>query len=355
MPMNLVIQEKRKELGFTQEQVAECLNVSIPAVSKWEKGLTCPDISLLPQLARLLRIDLNTLFCFQEDISQREIKRFAEEIMSVVQERGVAAGFESAEQKIHEYPHNDTLLYCLTIQLDGLLAASGSPADEMQRFDGMLVKWYSRLARSDDSNLRDSANYMLASRWIRKGDYDKAQEILDRMPDKENIISGMADKRLLQTTVYLRRGETAKAVKDLQIALLSAVNKVQILLFKLVEAELESGEPQTAESVADKTAQFTALFDFGAYNSSVAPLMVAASEKNAGECIRLFEKMLSAMITPRDMSGSPLFYRAAKASNMKQLLPALLSEMENSPEYGFLRDYREFNDLISRYKTLAEK
>ena len=54
MPMNLVIQEKRKELGLTQEQVAEYLNVSIPAVSKWEKGTTSPDISLLAPLARLL-------------------------------------------------------------------------------------------------------------------------------------------------------------------------------------------------------------------------------------------------------------------------------------------------------------
>jgi len=35
MPMNLVIQEKRKALGLTQEQVAEYLNVSTPAVNKW--------------------------------------------------------------------------------------------------------------------------------------------------------------------------------------------------------------------------------------------------------------------------------------------------------------------------------
>lgn len=40
MPMNTVIQEKRKELGLTQEQVAEYLNVSTPAVSKWEKGVS---------------------------------------------------------------------------------------------------------------------------------------------------------------------------------------------------------------------------------------------------------------------------------------------------------------------------
>ena len=62
MSMNIVIQEKRKELGLTQEQIAEYLNVSTPAVSKWEKGITSPDISILPQLARFLKIDLNTLF-----------------------------------------------------------------------------------------------------------------------------------------------------------------------------------------------------------------------------------------------------------------------------------------------------
>lgn len=40
MPMNTVIREKRKELGLTQEQVAEYLGVSAPAVNKWEKGVS---------------------------------------------------------------------------------------------------------------------------------------------------------------------------------------------------------------------------------------------------------------------------------------------------------------------------
>ena len=39
MPMNIVIQEQRKLLGLTQEQVADYLGVSTPAVSKWEKGI----------------------------------------------------------------------------------------------------------------------------------------------------------------------------------------------------------------------------------------------------------------------------------------------------------------------------
>ena len=93
MPMNLVIQERRKELGLTQEQVAEYLNVSIPAVRKWEKGTTSPDISLLAPLARLLKIDLNTLFCFHEDITQQEIGLFCKEVGKIVGDKGIEEGF----------------------------------------------------------------------------------------------------------------------------------------------------------------------------------------------------------------------------------------------------------------------
>ena len=53
MQMKDVIRRKRRECGLTQEQVAERLGVSTPAVNKWENGTTCPDISLLAPLARL--------------------------------------------------------------------------------------------------------------------------------------------------------------------------------------------------------------------------------------------------------------------------------------------------------------
>lgn len=38
MKINEIIREKRKALSLTQEQIADFLGVSIPAVSKWEKG-----------------------------------------------------------------------------------------------------------------------------------------------------------------------------------------------------------------------------------------------------------------------------------------------------------------------------
>ena len=43
----------RKKAGFTQEEVAQHLGISPQAVSKWENDLSCPDIMLLPEIAKL--------------------------------------------------------------------------------------------------------------------------------------------------------------------------------------------------------------------------------------------------------------------------------------------------------------
>ena len=51
----------RKEKGLTQEELASHMGVSPQAVSKWENDQTCPDISALPRLARLLGVSVDEL------------------------------------------------------------------------------------------------------------------------------------------------------------------------------------------------------------------------------------------------------------------------------------------------------
>lgn len=53
MKISQIIKEKRKHLGLTQENIAEYLGVSIPAVSKWENGTTYPDITITMPTAML--------------------------------------------------------------------------------------------------------------------------------------------------------------------------------------------------------------------------------------------------------------------------------------------------------------
>ena len=55
------IKYHRKRLGMTQEQLAERMGVSAQAVSKWENNLSCPDISVLPELAEVFGISVDEL------------------------------------------------------------------------------------------------------------------------------------------------------------------------------------------------------------------------------------------------------------------------------------------------------
>ena len=62
MYLNQNIAYYRKLCGYTQEQLAEQLGVTAQSVSKWENELSNPDISILPDLAKILGVDINSLF-----------------------------------------------------------------------------------------------------------------------------------------------------------------------------------------------------------------------------------------------------------------------------------------------------
>ena len=56
-----VIRKYRKQRNLTQEEMAQRLGVTAPAVNKWENGNSLPDITLLAPIARLLRVPLDEL------------------------------------------------------------------------------------------------------------------------------------------------------------------------------------------------------------------------------------------------------------------------------------------------------
>lgn len=81
--MNLIkigkyIAEKRKKIGITQRQLAEQLNMSDKSVSKWERGVCLPDVSVYIELCQILGISINE-FLAGEDIAQENIEKMSEE------------------------------------------------------------------------------------------------------------------------------------------------------------------------------------------------------------------------------------------------------------------------------------
>ncbi|MDF2930657.1 helix-turn-helix domain-containing protein [Anaerospora sp.] len=56
-----LIYRLRKEKDMTQKQIADLMNISDKTISKWERGLGCPDVSLLPELSQILGINIEEI------------------------------------------------------------------------------------------------------------------------------------------------------------------------------------------------------------------------------------------------------------------------------------------------------
>ena len=68
-----LIASLRQEQGLTQSRVAEQLHVSAQAVSKWERGLGCPDVSLLIPLAEIFGVPADRLLTGTLDVNETEV------------------------------------------------------------------------------------------------------------------------------------------------------------------------------------------------------------------------------------------------------------------------------------------
>lgn len=154
MKINEIIHERRLAKGFTQEQIANYLGVSAPAVNKWEKGTSYPDIVLLPALARLLDTDLNTLLSFQDNLSQKEVALFMNEVSEIIDKRGFEAGYTLAIEKLKEYPTCDLLISNLAMLLDGALLIHGTKNKSKEKYKEKIESLYYRAAQSEDTTIK---------------------------------------------------------------------------------------------------------------------------------------------------------------------------------------------------------
>ena len=338
MPISTVIREKRRELGMTQEQVAERLGVSAPAVNKWERGNTCPDIMILPALARLLETDVNTLLCFREELTDQEIAAACEEVVKEANENGIDAGSDLAEKKIREYPNCMKLMYSLNTTLEGLLILGRAEIteEECRRYEEKIFARYEFiLDHAADERTRNSAAYMLVGRYMRQGDCRRAEELLDLLPQRE------ADKRILEGKI------------------LGDINEVHIALFKLMTLAMDEGREEDAEEIA-KIGQKTAeAYGLWGYNSILIPMELAVRQQDVRESVRYIREMIRAAKKPWTMPDIPLYRHISRQKkddqredktesehNMEKILPVLLKELKTDPRYDFLRGDEEFQELI---------
>lgn len=102
------ISERRKAKGWTQSQLAEKLEITDKAISKWETGRSMPDLSLFMPLCTLLDVTLNELFA-GECIAEEKLKEKADEVLIDVITNWLGHG-KMEELHFRESKESDTAL-----------------------------------------------------------------------------------------------------------------------------------------------------------------------------------------------------------------------------------------------------
>lgn len=93
----MMIASLRKENGMTQLELAEKMGVTDKAVSKWERDLSCPDVSTIPKLAELFGVSVDELMQVNTEArTNAEIKDSGNLINLILKAVALAMGVSTA-------------------------------------------------------------------------------------------------------------------------------------------------------------------------------------------------------------------------------------------------------------------
>ena len=106
-------------------------------------------------LARTLRVDLNTLLSFREDLTETEIAEFLNRLYEVSRTEGCGAAFSLAEEKLRQFPNSDALAYSAAGLLEGLLTLfPGTDETARPGREDFVAGLYEQAAQSADPKTR---------------------------------------------------------------------------------------------------------------------------------------------------------------------------------------------------------
>ena len=119
------IKSLRKQQNITQEKLADYLNISYQAVSKWENGLALPDISLIPALSNFFGVTSDILLGIKADENEEKISEYYKQAMDCSHTGEIEKGIEIVKEALDTYPNNSKLLSLLIGFLFGLFCVNG--------------------------------------------------------------------------------------------------------------------------------------------------------------------------------------------------------------------------------------
>lgn len=350
MTIDQILRVKIAENRLKQKDIAERLGVTTAAVSKWVNGVSYPDITLLPALARLLKTDVNTLLCFHEELSQQEVADFVNQLSHTGKTLGMEPAFQQAKEKLQYYPTCHLLLLNAAIVMDGLsfMYETTTPPDHLAEIED----WYTRAAESDEPDIGNQATAQLIGRYLRRGDYEKAQALLDSLPAAPSF-----DREQIQATLYAQQGDWPAAAKLTEVTILKDAATIQNALQLLAEAAIRENDSAALDHIVEVGEQFAQLMTSHPLSVLSLRLKQAIYYENQEVFLQTFREIFQALQEPWSHEDS-LLYRHLPNKELdprfgQTMTIKIHDDLENpeNHEFDFVRDHPAFQELIADFKN----
>lgn len=344
MNISETIRTYRKERNMTQEQVANYLGVSAPAVNKWEKGISYPDITLLAPLARLLRINVDTLLSFHDELSENEIGQFINELSQDMLQLGFEKSFRIASDKIKEYPNCNKLILWTAQILNGYLVMKLQDVDDVEKYKKQIDTWLSTVAFCEEHELANAALMSLAGNLMNEKKYEEAQKLIDQIPP-----IGF-DKRITQTQLYVLENKFDEAHKLLEETVYQHTNSIVNSLTHIITIYCKNKEYEKALQFAKVTSELASLFDLGSYAANSVYFIIYAEMGEKEKTIDALEQMMEGFETMGQPKSSALYQhmKFKEDEDLSKVKGLLMKAFDTDSEMDFIRDEPRYKKLVMR-------
>jgi transcriptional regulator with XRE-family HTH domain len=342
MNIGSVIKKYRKEAGYTQEEMANRLGVTTPAVNKWENGNSKPDIELLSPIARLLHISLDTLLSFQEKLTDFEIGEFIQKMDKMFSEEGYKKTYQWAVNTIKKYPNCNLLIWQIAVMLDSRRIIG--ECDNPDKYDEQINAWYEIALNDEEEKIQHHAADSLFGFYLRKKDYAMAEKYLRYFSDYDPV------KKVKMGQLYMQQGKTEDAYEKLEDVVFSTYTTLNLTFGTMITQALEEKNHEYAKYLAKKMNVLANAFDMGKYHECAAMLNVVVAEKDVEGTFQVAKQLLENVDTMGDFRESKLYqhmkFRNTENPYAKEMKKALLEGFRTEEEFSYMNGYEPWDQFI---------
>lgn len=202
-----VILQERTKRSLTQQQVAEFLNVTKATISKWEKGTSYPDITLLPVIASYFDITVDALLNAKQIMSKKEIRKWYKRFAERFSNEPFVLVHTDLNQFIKLYYDDENFL----LQMSILLLNHAELAPESNEIFHQIIDMLERVESiSTDVWIRRQANAIISTTALFNAEPKVALERL------EDSVRPMLGEEMILSKAHEALGEVEEAKKVLQ-------------------------------------------------------------------------------------------------------------------------------------------